>query len=70
MYHHTFSLSLAWFGDYFQRVTTRYRQIYKKMYMNIFFKKELRVTHGNPLQIVPKPWSIERKRKVTQAVLC
>ena len=26
----TFSLSLAWFGGYLQRVTTRYRQFFKK----------------------------------------
>ena len=30
MRYHTFSLSLVWFGGYLQRVTTRYRQIYKK----------------------------------------
>ena len=28
--YHTFSLSLAWFGGYLQRVTTRYRQMYKR----------------------------------------
>ena len=28
MHYHTFSLRLAWFGGYFQRVTTRYRQVY------------------------------------------
>ena len=39
MRYHTFSLSLAWFRGYLQPVTTRYRQIYKKMYINIFFKK-------------------------------
>ena len=33
---HTFFLSLALFGGYLQRATTRYRQIYKKMYINIF----------------------------------
>ena len=48
------SLSLAWFEAYLQRITTRYRQIYKKMYINMFFKK-LTVTRGNPLQIAPKP---------------
>ena len=30
MSYHTFYLSLAWFRGYFQRVTTRYRQIYYK----------------------------------------
>ena len=30
MDYHRFSLSLAWFGDYLQRVTTRYRQFLKK----------------------------------------
>ena len=29
--YHTFSLSLAWFEGYLQRVTTRYRQIFKKL---------------------------------------
>ena len=37
--YHTFSLSLAWFWGYLQRVTTRYRQIYKKIYINTFLKK-------------------------------
>ena len=32
---------------YLQRVSTRYREIYKKTYTNIFFKKN----DGNPLQI-------------------
>ena len=32
---------------------TRYRQIYKKMYVNIFVK-EMTVTRGNPLQITQK----------------
>ena len=36
--------------DYLQRVTTRYHQIYKKRYINIFLKK-MRVTRGNALQI-------------------
>ena len=30
MCYHTFSLILAWFGGYLQRVTTRYHDIYKK----------------------------------------
>ena len=30
MRYYTFSLSLAWFGGYLQRVTTRCRQIYLK----------------------------------------
>ena len=38
MHYYTFSLSLAWLGGYFQRVTTHYRQIYKKMFINIFKK--------------------------------
>ena len=54
MRYDTFSLSLAWFGDYLQRFTTRYRQIYEKMYTNSFLKK-LTVTRGNPLQIASKP---------------
>ena len=49
--YHTFSLSLAWFGGYLQRVTTRYRQIYKKIYMNIFLKR-IMAAGGNALQIV------------------
>ena len=32
---------------YLQRVSTRYREIYKKTYTNIFLKKN----DGNPLQI-------------------
>ena len=36
---HTFSVSLAWFGGYLLRVTTFYRQIYKKMYIDIFLKE-------------------------------
>ena len=51
---HTFSLSLAWFGGYLQWVTTRYRQIYKKMYIKTFLEK-LVVTRRNPLQTAPKP---------------
>ena len=35
---------------YLQRVTTRYHQIYKKIYINIFLKK-MTVTRGNALQI-------------------
>ena len=38
MRYHTFPISLAWFGGYLQRVTTRYRQIYKKMYMSVFLQ--------------------------------
>ena len=34
------SLSLAWFGVICKALPpTRYRQIYKKIYINIFFKK-------------------------------
>ena len=40
--------SMVW--NYMQRVTTRYRQIYKNIYVNIFLKK-MTVTHGNALQI-------------------
>ena len=36
MCYHRFPLSLAWFEGYSQRVTTRYHQIYKKIYINIF----------------------------------
>ena len=46
----TFLLIVAWFWGYLQRVTMRYRQIFLKMYINIFFLK-LTVMHGNPLQI-------------------
>ena len=49
--YHTFSLSLPWFGCYLQRVTTRYRQIYKKIYINIKKKKKITVMCGNALQI-------------------
>ena len=52
MCYHTFCLSLAWFGGYWQRVTTPYRQIYKKKY---YFFKKMTVTRGNPLQRAPKP---------------
>ena len=54
MRYYTFSLSLAWFGGYLQRVITRCRQIYFKKCISIFFK--LTVTRGNPLQIAPKPY--------------
>ena len=37
--------SMVW--AYLQRVTTRYRQIYKKIYINIFLKKN----DGSALQI-------------------
>ena len=37
--YHTFSLSSTWFGGYLQRVTTRCRQIFLKMYIDIFLKK-------------------------------
>ena len=40
--------SMVW--SYLQRVTTRYRQIYKEIYINIFLKKMM-VTLGNALQI-------------------
>ena len=36
----TFSVSLAWFGGYFQLETTRYRQIYKKNCILIFVNKK------------------------------
>ena len=55
MRYYTFSLSLAWFGGYLQRVTTRYRQIYFKNVYQYFLKK-LTVTRGNPLKIAPKPY--------------
>ena len=35
-HYSTFSLSLAWFGGYFEWGTMRYRQISNKMYVNIF----------------------------------
>ena len=35
-HYRTFSFSLAWFGGYLQQITTRYHQIYIKMYINIF----------------------------------
>ena len=40
--------SMVW--SYLQRVTTRYCQIYKEIYINIFLKKMM-VTLGNALQI-------------------
>ena len=40
--------SMLW--GYLQRVTKRYCQIYKKISINIIYKK-LTVTGGNPLQI-------------------
>ena len=36
MRYYTFSLSSAWFWGYLLQVNLRYRQIYKKMYINIF----------------------------------
>ena len=48
--YHTFSLRLAWFACYLRRVTTRYRQIYKKIYINIK-KIIIMVMCGNALQI-------------------
>ena len=33
--YHTFSLSLAWFGGYLQRVTMHSHQIYKNVYINL-----------------------------------
>ena len=36
--------------DYLRRVTTRYRQIFEKIYINIFFKK-MTVSRVNALQI-------------------
>ena len=50
----TFSLSLAWFGGYLQRVTTRYRHFFFK-YSYTFFSINLMVTRGNLLQIAPPP---------------
>ena len=52
--YRTFSLSLAWFVGYLQRVTTHYSQIYKKMYIKTFLEK-LVVTRRKPSQITPKP---------------
>ena len=43
-----FKFSMVW--GYLQRVTMRYHQIYKKKYINTFFKK-MTVTRGNALQI-------------------
>ena len=40
--------SMVWI--YFQRATTRYRQIYEKNIYEYIFKK-ITVTHGNALQI-------------------
>ena len=40
MRYHTFSLSLAWFRGYLQRVILRYCQIYKKMYTDISKKND------------------------------
>ena len=36
--YRTFSLSLAWFGDYLQQCTTRYRQFFKKILICIFLQ--------------------------------
>ena len=49
--YHTFSLSLASFGGYLQRVTVKFI----KKCMLIFFLKKLTVTRGNPLQTDLKP---------------
>ena len=48
-HYYTFSLNVAWFGAIgcaLPRVTTRYRDIYKKNYINIWKKKD-----GNTLKI-------------------
>ena len=67
MRYHTFSLSLALLWGYFQRVTTRYHQIYKTNVYQYFFNK-LTVVRGNALQIAPKPYQTKRKCTVTRVV--
>ena len=57
--------SMVW--GYLQHVTTRYHQIYKKIYINIFLKK-MTVTHGNALQIAQKPGKSQRKCTVTHVI--
>ena len=51
--YYGFSLSLACFGDYLQQVTTRYRQLFKKIFIYIFFTN-LTGMRGKPLEIAPK----------------
>ena len=43
---------------YFQRATTRYRQIYEKNIYEYIFKK-ITVTHGNALQIAQNQANIK-----------
>ena len=52
--YRTFSLIVAWFGGYLQRVTTRYHHFFKKILIYIFFIN-FTLTRGNPLQIALKP---------------
>ena len=47
-HYRTFSLRFSWFWGNLQRVTMRYLEIYKKIYIYQFFKK----IGGNALQIV------------------
>ena len=51
---HTIPYIFTQFSMVLGLFATRYRQIYKKMYINIFFIN-LTITHGNALQIAPKP---------------
>ena len=50
--------SMVW--GYLQRVTTRYHQIYKKIYINIFLKI-LTVTDSNLLQIAKNQANLREK---------
>ena len=57
--------SMVW--GYWQCVTTRYHQIYKKIYINIFLKK-MTVTRGNALQIAQNQENFRKKYTVTRVV--
>ena len=49
--YRTFSLSLVWFGAFWNALPCVTVKFIKKMYINIFSKK-VKVTRGNPLQII------------------
>ena len=60
-------------SGYLQRVTMRYHQIYKKMYINIFLKKSDKKAWQRVANS-PKPGKSKRKymvtRVVTRIVMC
>ena len=67
-HYRSFSISLARFGGYLQRLPHVTIKFIKKMYINIFLKK-LTITPDNPFQITPEPWLTERKSTITRVVM-